>query len=42
VYPTDLVQLEVGNGIGKKTGDTMNGNANESLMEYPVTVEHES
>jgi hypothetical protein len=42
VYPTDLVQLEVGNGIGKKTGDAMNGNANEGFMEHPVAVEHES
>jgi len=43
VYPTDLVQLEVRNGIaGSKAGDTMNGNASEAPIEHPVTVEHES
>jgi amidophosphoribosyltransferase len=42
VYPTDLVQLEVRNGITKKTGDTMNGNTMEGSVEHPVAVEHES
>jgi len=43
VYPTDLVQLEVRNGIASgKTGDAMNGNAGEGSSEHPVTVEHES
>ena len=42
VYPTDLVQLEVRNGIAKKTGDAMNGNANEGSIEHPVAVEHEN
>jgi amidophosphoribosyltransferase len=43
VYPTDLVQLEVRNGIANgKAGDAMNGNASEAPIEHPVTVEHES
>jgi amidophosphoribosyltransferase len=43
VYPTDLVQLEVRNGIaGGKAGGEMNGNASEGPIEHPVTVEHES
>jgi amidophosphoribosyltransferase len=41
VYPTDLVQLEVRNNIGNRTGDAMNGNASERI-EPPVAVEHES
>jgi amidophosphoribosyltransferase len=43
VYPTDLVQLEVRNGIASsKTGDAMNGNPSEGANEHPVAVEHES
>jgi amidophosphoribosyltransferase len=43
VYPTDLVQLEVRNGIANgKAGDAMNANASEAPIEHPVTVEHES
>jgi amidophosphoribosyltransferase len=43
VYPTDLVQLEVRNGMASsKTGDAMNGNPSEALNEHPVAVEHES
>jgi amidophosphoribosyltransferase len=43
IYPTDLVQLEVRNGIASsKTGDAMNGNASEGSNEHPVAVEHES
>ena len=43
VYPTDLVQLEVHNGMARtKTGDTMNGNDREGSNEHPVAVEHES
>jgi amidophosphoribosyltransferase len=42
VYPTDLVQLEVRNGIANKTGDAMNGNEGERSIEHPVAVEHES
>jgi amidophosphoribosyltransferase len=41
VYPTDLVQLEVRNGIANK-GDAMNGNEKEHSVEHPVAVEHES
>jgi amidophosphoribosyltransferase len=41
VYPTDLVQLEVRNGIANK-GDAMNGNDKERSAEHPVAVEHES
>jgi len=42
VYPTDLVQLEVRNGIANKAGDAMNGNEGERSAEHPVAVEHES
>jgi amidophosphoribosyltransferase len=42
IYPTDLVQLEVRQGIVRKTGDAMNGNASEGPIEHPVAVEHES
>jgi amidophosphoribosyltransferase len=42
IYPTDLVQLEVRQGIVKKTGDAMNGNASEGPIEHPVAVQHES
>src|ERR1700738_5353503 len=42
VYPTDLVQLEVRNGIVNKAGDAMNGNDKERSAEHPVAVEHES
>jgi amidophosphoribosyltransferase len=42
VYPTDLVQLEVRNGIVNKAGDAMNGNEGERSTEHPVAVEHES
>jgi amidophosphoribosyltransferase len=43
VYPTDLVQLEVHNGMASsKTGDTMNGNDREGSKQHPVAVEHES
>ena len=42
IYPTDLVQLEVRQGIVRKTGDAMNGNAGEGPIEHPVAVEHES
>jgi amidophosphoribosyltransferase len=43
VYPTDLVQLEVRNGMASsKTGDAMNGNPSEASNEHPVAVEHES
>jgi amidophosphoribosyltransferase len=43
VYPTDLVQLEVRNGITNgKPSDATNGNANERSIEHPVAVEHES
>jgi len=42
VYPTDLVQLEVRNGIASsRTGDTVN-NESEGSNEHPVVVEHES
>ncbi|HEY4817420.1 MAG TPA: amidophosphoribosyltransferase [Candidatus Acidoferrum sp.] len=42
VYPTDLVQLEVRNGMASsKTGDAMNGNPSEGSNEHPVAVEHE-
>jgi amidophosphoribosyltransferase len=42
IYPTDLVQLEVRQGIVRKTGDAMNGNASKGPIEHPVAVEHES
>jgi amidophosphoribosyltransferase len=43
VYPTDLVQLEVRNGIASsRIGDAMNSNASEGANEHPVAVEHES
>jgi amidophosphoribosyltransferase len=42
VYPTDLVQLEVRNGMASsKTGDAMNGNPREGSNEHTVAVEHE-
>jgi amidophosphoribosyltransferase len=42
VYPTDLVQLEVRNGIaGSKQGDAMIHDS-EGSNEHPVAVEHES
>ena len=42
VYPTDLVQLEVRNGVAKKSNGAMNGEATEGSMEHPVAVEHDS
>jgi hypothetical protein len=41
VYPTDLVQLEVRNGmVGGKKGEAMI-NDGEGSNEHPVVVEHE-
>jgi len=42
VYPTDLVQLEVRNGVAKKSSGPMNGEAIEGSLEHPVAVEHDS